>query len=532
MTLGSYKFHLRVGLPLAFPLRLPELTVLSVEPQLELPHLVGDHQLCFESETNLLLDRRDPWGIVQESLARAREMLHRLITGGRAEEFAQEIVAYWATPARIRLDCDVDATERPHLTQILFSKQVPIAVADDPFAYGQSRRERRADDLARQNAIYIPIDPVAVDPEFDPRELMKPEGIRKYIRALPEADRREVARLLGHCTQRQELVVLGVKRPRGERARVGVWFPRVRGKHPLADELAQDLAIPVALRRRDLAFLAPRGGAGAELQKRQVLIVGCGAVGGHVALILARAGIGQISLVDPDSFELENTYRHVCGMAHVDLTKVQGLRQELQRLIPYVKVVPYEEEIENLLVRQPEVLAQHDLVISALGSPTVEMHLNERIWSSTKHPPAIFAWLEPLGIGGHVLATHVPKAEGFSRGCLECLYHRPVEEGPLENRAAFATPGINYTRDVLGCGSTYLPFADLDSLRTAEMAARFALRILHRQLEGAPLVSWKGDALAFEKVGYRATPRFDAISGPFSEEQVAHVRESCPVCAS
>jgi hypothetical protein len=532
MNLGGYKFHLRVSLPRRFPLCLPEISVLDVAPSLELPHLVGDHQLCFESETNLLLDRRDPWGIVQESVARARSLLHRLISGDRAEEFAQEIVAYWSSPAWHGMDCDVDATDRPRLIHVLFSMQVPIAVADDPFVYGQSRQERRSDDLGRQNAIYIPIDPGSIGPEFTPRELVKPEILRRYIRTLPEADHREVVRLLGQCTQRQEFVVLGVKRPHGERARLGLWFPQVRGKHPLVDEQAQEKGTPVALQRKDLAFLAHRGGAGAELQKTRVLIVGCGAVGGHVALLLARAGLGQISLVDPDSFELENTYRHVCGMAYVGLPKVNGLQQELQRLLPYVKVVPYKERIEELLKRQPTVLAQHELVISALGSPTIEMHLNERLWSSVKHPPALFAWLEPLGLGGHVLVTHVPRQQGLARGCLECLYHRPMEEGPLENRAAFATPGVNYTRDVLGCGSTYLPFSDLDSLRTAELVARLALQLLHHQLKGAPLVSWKGDPLAFQKAGYRVTPRFAAMPGLFCEEQFAHIRESCPICAN
>jgi molybdopterin/thiamine biosynthesis adenylyltransferase len=532
MPLDGYRIHLKVELPRSFPLYLPELTVLGVDPHLELPHLVGDHQLCFESETNLLLDRRDPWGIVQESLIRARALLRRLLAGGRAEEFAQELVAYWGSASRFRWDCVVAATDHPHLTKLLSTELIPIAVADEPFVFGQSLAERRADNLARQNAIYIPLDPVAADPGFVPRELQKPEGIRKYIRALPEADRREVARLLGHCTQRQELVVLGVKRPKGERAMVGVYFPQVRGKHPLADEQAQDTALPVTLRRRDIAFLAPRGGAGAELQHKHVLIVGCGAIGGHLALMLARAGIGQISLVDHDLFELANTYRHACGMAHENKPKVQGLQQELQRLIPYVKVVPYPEGIEALLDRQPEVLTQAQLVISALGSPTVEMHLNERIWSSAKHPPTIFAWLEPLGLGGHVLATHVPRMGGFARGCLECLYDRPIEEGPLRNRAAFATPGDNYTRDVLGCGSTYVPFADLDSLRTAELAARLALRILRGGLDGAPLLSWKGDASAFREAGYRVTPRFEDMHEPFSEEQVAHVRQDCPVCTS
>jgi hypothetical protein len=534
LTLEGHRVVLRVSLPGAFPLCLPEISLARIEPALALPHLIGGKRLCLDAETSLLLDRRDPWGIVQESLERACGLLRRLLSGGRSADFVQEIVSYW--PASLggllpEVGCIVATTGQPHLTKVLCIGDVPVGVADDPVDFGHSLNERRNSHLARQNAIYIPIDPLQDDAAFMPGDLLTLEGLRRHVRALPENDRVLLGKLLKQCTQPQEFVVLGVKRPQGDRALLGVYFMGLRGKHPLAEEGVQAQPAPITLVRRDHAFLAPRGGASAELRHHRVLLAGCGAVGGHLALLLARAGVGHLTLADPDLFTLENTYRHACGMAHVGIHKVTGLQRELQRLVPYVSVNTYPGSLENLLEEQPQVLRQHHLVLSAMGNPTVEMHLNERLWASETHPPALFAWLEPLGLGGHVLASHVRHAEGFARGCLECLYRHPDADSPLENSAAFAAPGVHYGRDTLGCGSTYLPFSDLDALRTAELAARLALRLLQGDLASAPVLSWKGDATAFQQAGFTVTPRFVRTAGPLIEEQTAHLRADCPVCA-
>ncbi|RKH52690.1 hypothetical protein D7Y23_06230 [Corallococcus sp. AB050B] len=536
MAIEGYAIRLRVGVPRSFPLHLPEVAIESICPPVEFPHVSADGKLCYESEDNILLDRRDPWHIIQESLVRVRKLLSSLLTGRHvgmlAKEFAQEAVAYWRSLARSNINCVVDGGEHPHETTALYYKGTLTAVADSPVVFGQSLAQRNMGHVTHRNAIYVPIDPASADPAFNPRELTTLEGLRKYVGVLPEQERRTLAKLLERLEKSEEFVVLGVRRPQGERALLGVIIEGIHGGHPLRDEHATGQIRPVGLLRRDRGFLAPRGGACTALHERRVLIAGCGAVGGYLALLLARAGVGQITLVDPDRFSMENAYRHVCGMARDGEPKVKGLKQEMERLIPYVTVAAYETRIERLLEESPDVMRDQDLIISALGEPTVELHLNEWLWSSATHPPAVFAWLEPLGLGGHALLTHVHRegAGAQARGCLECLYHRLYVEDPLENRAAFAAPGGLYTKDMLGCGSAHLPFADLDAQRTAEAAGRLALRALRREIETAQLLSWKGDPRAFLQAGFEVTPRFSAIEGASREEVGSYVRDNCAAC--
>lgn len=531
LTLQGHRFRLRVTLPRAFPLGLPEITVEKVEPALKLPHLMGDNQLCYEAGANLL-DRHDPWGVAYEALRRAQTMLSELISGSRAQEFAQEIFAYWSRRAGgYRIHCDIGAGEHPYVTMALYSMLGALwAVADEPKVLRERLPPHEAAFVTTQRALYIPIDPVAVDPNFEPNELCTLAGLRKYIRALPEEDRLKLEKLLARRVGSDELVVLGVRRPQGERALIGLHLEELRGGHPLAKEHADAEVVPVELLRWDHAFLAPRGGASAGFRKRRVLLAGCGAVGGHIALALARAGVGRLSLVDHDVFELANAYRHVCGMARVGQPKVSGLKQEIERLLPHVEVTPHEGTLDRFLENDPARLREYDLLISALGHPTTELDLNERLWSDPRCPPALFAWVEPLGLGGHVLLTHVRGAQGLARGCLECIHHRPTTSGPLENRATFASPGVTYTHDMLGCGSQHLPFADLDALRTAELAARLALRVLGGEVEEAPLLSWKGDRRVFEQAGYEVTARYETRPEQLEAERLLYRREDCPVC--
>ena len=532
LTLQGHRIRLRVTLPRAFPRCLPEITVEKIKPGLELPHLVGDRQLCYEAGANLI-DRHDPWGVAYEALLRARTMLSGMLSGSRAQEFAQEIVAYWSQLARrgYSINCDIEAGEHPYTTMALYTPLGDLwAVADEPRVFRERLPKFEADHLHTERAVYIPIDPVSVDPDFIPRELGTLAGLRKYIRAVPDENWLKLEKLLARRVGSQELVVLGVRRPRGERALVGVHLEELRGGHPLAKERAEGEVVPVELLRWDHAFLAPRGGASAGFRKRRVLLAGCGAVGGHIALALARAGVGRLSLVDQDIFELANTYRHVCGMAWVGKSKVLGLKQEIERLIPRVEVTPHAGTLESILEEAPARFREYDLIISAIGHPTTELELNERIWSDPGFPPALFVWVEPLGLGGHVLLTHVRGSQGLARGCLECLHQRSIEGGPLENRAAFASPGVTYTQDTLGCGSQYLPFADLDAVRTAELAARLALRVLSGEAEEAPLLSWKGDRRTFEQAGFTVTSRYEVEPNQLEAERLLYRREDCPVC--
>ena len=71
-----------------------------------------------------------------------------------------------------------------------------------------------------------------------------------------------------------------------------------------------------------------------SLAARSAVVIGCGAVGGHVALGLAFAGVGTLTLVDDERLGVENTFRHVLGNGEVGNLKVEGLKREIGETNP------------------------------------------------------------------------------------------------------------------------------------------------------------------------------------------------------
>ncbi|WP_071059002.1 molybdopterin-synthase adenylyltransferase MoeB [Pelistega sp. MC2] len=84
-------------------------------------------------------------------------------------------------------------------------------------------------------------------------------------------------------------------------------------------------------------------GFGFEGQERltnsKVLILGLGGLGSPVAMYLAAAGVGHLTLVDDDNVELSNLQRQIIHKTdNIGLKKVDSARQTLLALNPLVQI--------------------------------------------------------------------------------------------------------------------------------------------------------------------------------------------------
>lgn len=532
LTLCGRVVPVQVGLPVEFPHQLP---VVAVDPGGEfgtLPHIEPDGAICYRPQDEPLLDRRDPEGILAEAIGFASDTLRSVLQGDRAAEYANEIVAYWTTafPKVAAVVGVLEPADEPRIVTAFQRQGDLITVAGSADEFAALRIDRTTSHLTFVNAVYVPVDPATQDPSFHPRDLATAEGVRRFVIPVLRADRALWFRMLARCNAKDVLVVIGVRRPAGRRGLVGVMLGRDKGSNTLDPEFLDQRRIePVRVIPADPGFLLPRGGANLALRARRVLLVGCGAVGGHVAFDLVKAGIGEIHLLDHDRFEYANTFRHVCGRAYIREFKVDGLAREILRLWPFVKVVPHTANLLTWLREHPERLANYDLIVSAIGNPTVDLRLNEAVQGNPAAPPMMFAWLEPLGLGGHVLLTHIANAP---RGCFECLFDRADAQAPLVCRTAFAAPGGRYTRDLTGCGGQHLPFGDLDAQKTAAYVARRAVSVLQGAVHDGELLSWKGPADAFKAAEFQTTLRYDLGALEETLPSVAVARAGCLVCGT
>ncbi|RXZ44575.1 HesA/MoeB/ThiF family protein [Crenobacter cavernae] len=103
--------------------------------------------------------------------------------------------------------------------------------------------------------------------------------------------------------------------------------------------------------------------AGQErLLASRALIIGAGGLGSPVALYLASAGVGHLTIVDDDVVELTNLQRQIAhDTASLGHGKAESAAKRMRAMNPDIAVTPVAERLEG--ARLAELVAAHDLVL-------------------------------------------------------------------------------------------------------------------------------------------------------------------------
>ncbi|MDX2481515.1 MAG: tRNA threonylcarbamoyladenosine dehydratase [Desulfuromusa sp.] len=118
------------------------------------------------------------------------------------------------------------------------------------------------------------------------------------------------------------------------------------------------------------------GSAGMERLKRSsVAIFGIGGVGGYAVEALVRAGVGKLTLVDPDNICVTNINRQIHALDEtVGRSKVAVLAQRCRAINPRIEVVTqhqaYRAETADELLS-----ARFDYVLDCIDNITDKLHL-------------------------------------------------------------------------------------------------------------------------------------------------------------
>lgn len=113
-----------------------------------------------------------------------------------------------------------------------------------------------------------------------------------------------------------------------------------------------------------------------KLKLSNVFIVGCGGIGCTTAELLARAGVGKISLIDPDRIEMSNLQRQIAYTpADIGFYKAEILAQRLRAINPHIQVDSYTVRLDA--TNATTLIAQQDLVLDGCDNFTTRYIVNE-----------------------------------------------------------------------------------------------------------------------------------------------------------
>ena len=328
-----------------------------------------------------------------------------------------------------------------------------------------------------------------------------------YFRVVARVDstgRRELKRL--HSKRSFDYwLIFSAPIPDGETMFAIRWQARSRGTLPASKAEAETgswKATPYRVRSLSRGSLVPRGGGSLNLGDKSVLLVGCGSVGSELALKLTSAGVGRLTVSDPDTLSEENLYRHSLTVKDIGRLKTEALAGEIALKHPWAEVIHCRKTLEEF--RQPAVLGAFDLAVIAIGSPNVERIFAEYCGRERINVPVVNCWLEGYGIGGHAILT-VPG----TKGCWHCAYVDPetLTRG-LASNLNFLMPDQVVMRNHGGCGTQFLPYSGIAAGYTAAIAADLAVRSLEGQVADSSKVSWKGSDVQAKRASLELTWRY------------------------
>jgi len=264
--------------------------------------------------------------------------------------------------------------------------------------------------------------------------------------------------------------------------------PLIQGLSPLAID-------PLPAIRLDAEWSLTRGYGSDVFAKRQVkrvLVLGCGSLGSPIIELLARAGIGSLTIIDPDLFLPENCSRHVLGLSSVCQGKATQLADRLTREIPGVSVqgVP---ALASSWVSDCVTPNMFDLVVDCTGESSVRALLSQYRQSALKGTPIMHTWVEPFCAAAHLVQV----------GASDVW---PTTD-PAEALVNAADWPESTKHEIPACGAGFHPYGVADTWQAAGFASERILSVLDRASGDSEIWSWVRSKAYFEALDVGARPR-------------------------
>jgi len=480
-------------------------------------HIEADDFICYATAGSLILDLHRPGESALAVLREAGNTLERSLSRSADEEIRAEFPQHWRAAAAVQVALTPDAPEGMAAVLVLPrldpGRRLPILTRPHP---------RGGYEGGAMGMLAGPADARAWIGR-SPKDLsllsgQLPTNFAEFLEWADAHDRGLSVRLLNAAADSffSEQVHLFVSAPNGC---VGVslqlpllWKRAVRTKGFWARCMRKHAA-KIGLERlrgerMDAAYAQTRNLVGkATLAGRLIALVGCGAIGSHLARFLTQQGAGQgggrLVLLDKDVLAAGNLGRHWLGSINIGNSKAAAVAAELKRHTPGLALQAIVDNAMNRL----DVLCRAELLIDATGEEPLSRALNHEVLRRRPAGPAmIFTWL--LGQGAAAQALFVP-TQPDGRGCYACA--RPFGVQPAA--MADAAPMLPVPA---ACGEAeFMPYGVGSPVVAAGMAAGMALE-------------WAGGKV---HPSFR-TGRMDFLATQEDPDRDVPAKPECPDCGA
>lgn len=513
---GGRSFPLDVLFAPDFPVSPPRL---RVAPALRgvIPHVEVDGQLClFQNGTEFAV------GAVERVLEDTFRDAERVLGNPSNEDFLDEFQSYWpnqlpfGTHALILLS-EIDLRTKS-LVAAIASGMACVGTDGDMVLAWLRKSLGGKTPRSTEDVVLVLHVPRGLVPEEYPRnlwdlaELFRQHDSDAHGRLLRQIWASSADKVAIVSFQRNDKSIVGgvkFRSPRLEALRKTLSHSTPTSATSEADAIKTRLEkVPVVRMFTSTAthrHIHTRGGVGSGLEGKSVCLVGCGALGSHVAHILAKAGVGELRLIDPEVLTRDNVGRHLLGSLHFGMGKANALAKHLLMQLPHLRIACRSQRWREVWDSSPGDILRCDLVVSTIAHWNTEFDLNALVRRQKGFPAVIFGWIEAYAAAGHSLFVHSTMGGCFSCGCddLGSFGH------------AVIAPGFDVGGRVAGCGDFFQPYGLAEMMPVAAMIAQQAMDAVSGVVTESELRTWTGPQSEFTKRNLPVTSKWSGALRAF-----------------
>lgn len=538
MYSGEYHGYgkLTLGFKVSFPYNIPSMFISPV-PKKRL-HIDSEGKICLTDESSLLLDVSRPVQLIIECLRLADRILNLSPDDPEYQvELKKEFLSYWGFQEHGISIWSIFPISNCHSIQEVslfqFGKSYILASSlPDANSFlcdycGLSPIDKSKEVLPHAWVMRLK-DGAAILSPFEDHDW---SDIIRYIKNNSDFEIRQKFWDLASKLVKKTIVRLIFVVPASDGVEGDIVFGvsvAIKNAHKMPIKASRSkVVLQVNVVRYDYDFLLSRCGASPSLKDKRVLLLGCGSVGGFLANNLCQMGITQLDLLDKDTFSADNVHRHFMGFEAVKQRAIRCKSDLLRNILTEKYVYSdidslnyIDRTVETVVLGNPDILCQYDLIISALGEPTLNLAISDLLVTHQIGVPFIVCFNEPYGIGGHVITTNVS-----NESCLRCFYTDPVCGILCSFRGSLVEANQTFKKSLSGCSGIFMPYSTLDSQQTAIYAARKAVEVLTGKLTHNDFYTWRGDASLLISQGFSVSEYF------LSNKEINHFSNpNCPIC--
>lgn len=519
LAIKGVSLNLHMLLPAKFPMLLPEFFIKNQNEIVQIPHVEPSGKVCYIEREGTFINTDYPEKVLMGAVYQLIETLKAGISGENQSDFIKEFTSYWIRHKNI-----ISKPVISYLSKFDSTKEIRVYINNDKFLVCQNNLSQTSilknfksiNRVRNEEAIYVNL---SIKKDMKPPIHDNSYSGKEFYSWLTKSFDFNFLELEQKKTK-PSIYILGFEYD----GKTQVFGVRVRSsrRNNFFYEKGEGYKVSfLSVIRYDKKTILPRGGGDLQLQNKKIIVIGCGSVGADIVTTLAKLGVGQLHLVDGDKITISNIHRFELGRSFIGEYKVKALKKYLDNELIYTKTHAYIDYFEKAIKNFE--YENFDLIISATGDPSINFEIN-RI-SSEKGIASIYAWNEPLGIGGHALIS-TPDY----KGCYKCLFN---EEGKNKSSFCDSEQEKPFYKQHLGCGEVYTVFTILDSKKTSVLACQLAVDYLLENDKSSKIRSWKGNDLNFVKEGFKSSKRYQVQSqDELDNNQSNFYSEECKVCSN